>query len=70
MLFRSFIRATKGLGDAQARRETVQWVRVDFERYKDVVESVRCGCVPETGGAEAVRAGEGKDLVGVGASTA
>lgn len=30
-LYRSFIRASKGLGDAQTRRETVSWVRRDFE---------------------------------------
>lgn len=40
-LYRQFIRATKGLGDAAARWETVGWVRRDFERYRDVVESVR-----------------------------
>ncbi|ORY78031.1 complex 1 protein [Leucosporidium creatinivorum] len=38
-LYRQFIRATKGLGDASARWETVKWVRSDFERYRDVVES-------------------------------
>ncbi|GAA5959969.1 hypothetical protein JCM21900_001444 [Sporobolomyces salmonicolor] len=38
-LYRQFIRATRGLGDARARWETVEWVRGDFERYRDVVES-------------------------------
>ncbi|BGP19137.1 hypothetical protein JCM10213_006832 [Rhodosporidiobolus nylandii] len=38
-LYRQFIRATRGLGDAAARWETMQWVRGDFERYKGVVES-------------------------------
>ncbi|GAA5825794.1 hypothetical protein JCM5353_001430 [Sporobolomyces roseus] len=38
-LYRQFIRSTKSLGDLKARWETVQWIRGDFERYKDVVES-------------------------------
>lgn len=38
-LYRAFIRATKGLGDADARRETVRWIRVDFERYREVIDS-------------------------------
>jgi hypothetical protein len=39
-LYRSFIRASRGLGDVHARRETVAWVRHDFERLKDVVDPV------------------------------
>ncbi|GJN93503.1 hypothetical protein Rhopal_006560-T1 [Rhodotorula paludigena] len=38
-LYRQFIRATRSLGDFQARWETVRWVRSDFERYRDVVDS-------------------------------
>ncbi|GAA6010852.1 hypothetical protein JCM10207_003959 [Rhodosporidiobolus poonsookiae] len=38
-LYRQFIRATRGLGDARSRWETVEWVRGDFERYRGVVES-------------------------------
>jgi hypothetical protein len=39
-LYRSFIRATRGLGDLRARQETVAWVRDDFEKYRHEVESV------------------------------
>lgn len=39
-LYRQFIRATRSLGDAGARWETIEWVRGDFERYRGVVESV------------------------------
>ncbi|GAA5837329.1 hypothetical protein JCM11251_004968 [Rhodosporidiobolus azoricus] len=38
-LYRQFIRATRGLGDLNARWETALWVRGDFERYRDVVDS-------------------------------
>ncbi|GAA5892223.1 hypothetical protein JCM6882_003615 [Rhodosporidiobolus microsporus] len=38
-LYRQFVRATRGLGDLTARWETAQFVRGDFERYKDVVDS-------------------------------
>lgn len=40
-LYRQFIRATKSLGDAQTRWETMAWIRNDFERNRHVVESVR-----------------------------
>lgn len=40
-LYRQFIRATRGLGDATARWETIEFVRADFERYKGIVDSVR-----------------------------
>lgn len=40
-LYRAFIRSTRGLGDLHARRETVAWVRHDFERLRDVVDAVR-----------------------------
>ncbi|GAA5843304.1 hypothetical protein JCM9279_002056 [Rhodotorula babjevae] len=38
-LYRQFIRATRSLGDVDARWETVQWVRKDFERYRGMVDS-------------------------------
>jgi hypothetical protein len=36
-LYRSFIRCTKGYGTLGDRREIVQWLRVDFEKYRGVV---------------------------------
>lgn len=47
-------------------------MRVDFERYKDVIESVRSSAF-ERGGGELMwwwGVGEGKDAVGAGASAA
>ncbi|GAA6019260.1 hypothetical protein JCM11491_001293 [Sporobolomyces phaffii] len=38
-LYRQFIRSTRTLGGLDARWETVQWIRADFERYRTVVES-------------------------------
>ncbi|KAI5477153.1 hypothetical protein MNV49_006809 [Pseudohyphozyma bogoriensis] len=38
-LYRSFIRATRGLGDHRTRFDTVQWIRADFERNRHVVDS-------------------------------
>ncbi|GAA5864349.1 hypothetical protein JCM8547_005793 [Rhodosporidiobolus lusitaniae] len=38
-LYRQFIRATRGLGDANTRWETVEFIRGDFERYRGVVDS-------------------------------
>jgi len=35
-LYRSFIRSTKGLGDLSTRREVVDWVRRDFEKFRHV----------------------------------
>lgn len=40
-LYRQFIRATKSLGDARTRWETMEWIRNDFERNRAVVDSVR-----------------------------
>ncbi|KAM0786675.1 hypothetical protein ACM66B_002122 [Microbotryomycetes sp. NB124-2] len=40
-LYRQFIRATKGFGDIQARWDTVQWVRQDFERYRFIQDQTR-----------------------------
>lgn len=39
-LYRQFIRATKSLGDARTRWETMEWIRNDFERNRAVVDSV------------------------------
>ncbi|SCV70359.1 BQ2448_1753 [Microbotryum intermedium] len=38
-LYRSFIRATRNLGNLEARWDTLKWIRTDFERYKGLVDS-------------------------------
>ncbi|KAJ8702809.1 hypothetical protein PTI98_001495 [Pleurotus ostreatus] len=33
-LYRYAIRATKGIPDPTARRETIEWIRQDFEKHR------------------------------------
>ena len=40
-LYRSFLRATRNIPNPQARFETVQWLRDDFERARGVTDLVR-----------------------------
>ncbi|KAM0750733.1 hypothetical protein T439DRAFT_288909 [Meredithblackwellia eburnea MCA 4105] len=40
-LYRSFLRASRGLGDLQTRQEVIAWVREDFEKYKEVTDPER-----------------------------
>ncbi|KAJ2156934.1 hypothetical protein GGF46_004853 [Coemansia sp. RSA 552] len=34
-MYRQFMRLTKRIDDNEARRETRQWIRGDFERYRN-----------------------------------
>lgn len=39
-LYRSFLRATRNIPNPQARCETIDWLRGDFERKKDETDLV------------------------------
>ncbi|GAA6039269.1 hypothetical protein JCM8097_003236 [Rhodosporidiobolus ruineniae] len=64
-LYRQFIRATKGLGDAGARWETMQWVRGDFERYRDVVDSEKSKTLLALGHRQLKQMNSSASLLGV-----
>ncbi|KAF9511714.1 hypothetical protein BS47DRAFT_1248546, partial [Hydnum rufescens UP504] len=40
-LYRSAIRASKYIPDPHSRRETIAWIRSEFERNRDVEDIVR-----------------------------
>ncbi|KAJ2455785.1 hypothetical protein EV183_000633 [Coemansia sp. RSA 2336] len=40
-MYRKYMRLTKRIADTSARRETRQWIRSDFERYKHETDPKR-----------------------------
>ncbi|POY76467.1 hypothetical protein BMF94_0668 [Rhodotorula taiwanensis] len=63
-LYRQFIRATKSLGDAQTRWETMAWIRNDFERNRHVVESEPCKTLLALGHRQLKQLGSTSSLIG------
>ncbi|GAA5862388.1 hypothetical protein JCM3774_002500 [Rhodotorula dairenensis] len=63
-LYRQFVRATKSLGDARTRWETMQWIRNDFERNRAVVDSEKCKTLLSLGHRQLKQLGSTSSLIG------